>query len=79
MSIGSKKAPYYKGAFLNTAVLFLHVWEKSHEASALDGERYFALVAAREAGAAARHDLCRRSEKLFQDLSVFVVDMLDVV
>ena len=80
-SLSCSKKPPEKGGFLLhvSGVLFLHVREKSHEACALDREGHFALVAGRESRAAARHDLCRRPEELFQDFCVLVVHVLDVV
>lgn len=55
-----------------------NIGQECHKARAFDRLRERALVACREAGAAARHNFAMRVEELFQSFDVFVIDCTDL-
>ena len=57
----------------------LHFGEKSHEASVLDRDGELALILGAGAGDGTRGDLAIGSDELAKELSIFVIDIFDVV
>ena len=59
--------------------LFLYKRQKPHEPRAFDGSFNGSLLLRCEAAFAARHDAPVRIDELFQEVHVFVVNVLDIV
>ena len=75
----NKNTQQIAGCLLSIVRLLSYVRQKPHEASAFYGCFDSALLFGRKACALAAHDLAVRIYELLQEISVFVVNVADIV